>query len=77
MEGAKALGILVGEGRSAQGCRRHCVPGTGQREPGRESMCPVLGDENHLKVRLAQAVCGGPTETALSLILVGDEKGLL
>lgn len=53
------------------------MPGTGQREPVRESTCPVLGDENHLKVRLGQAVRGRPTETAFSLILVGDEKGLL
>lgn len=77
MEGSKALGIVMGEDRSAQGRGSHCVPGTGQREPGREFTCPVLSDESHLKVRLGQAVHGGPTETALSLSLVADDKGLL
>lgn len=77
MEGSKALGILVGEDRSAQGHGNHCVPGAGQREPGREFTCPVLSDESHVKVRLGQVVRGGPTETALSLSSVGDNKGLL
>lgn len=77
MAGSKALGILVGEDRSAQGRGSHCVLGTGQREPGREFTCPVLSDKSHLKVRLGQVVRGGPTEAALSLSLVGDDKGLL
>lgn len=77
MEGSKALGILVGEVRSAQGRGSHCVPGTGQREPGREFTSPVLSDESHLKLRLGQVVCGGHTETSLSLSSVGDDKGLL
>lgn len=77
MEGARALGILGDEGGSTRGYGSLCVPGTGQKEPGRELTHPINDGKSYSKRRPGWAVPGGPAETALSLRLVGDEKGLL
>lgn len=47
------------------------------REPGRELMCPLLGDESHLESEAGMGSPWRPNETALSLSLAGDKKGLL